>query len=227
MPGNQYIAPFYVKINGSDVPTSLMDVIQEIEVDQSLFMPWMVQLRIHDDRLEWVDHQLFTIGSDVEIEAGTVDDPSGRVRLFKGEITALEADFGEEMLTELVVRGYDRSHRLHRQQKTRAFANVKVSDLARQLTSGSGLSSDIETTRTVHDHIYLDNQTDFDFLRSLATRVGFLFRIEDGKLLFKRPATTAGTVSMTYGIDLLSFRPRLTSAAQVNETLVRGWNVEG
>lgn len=226
MPDNQYIAPFYIKINGSDVPAALMDVVQEIEVDQSLFMPWMFQIKIHDDALEWVDHDLFKVGNEVEIEAGTVEDVNAHVRLFKGEITALEADFGEQMLTELVVRGYDRSHRLHREQKTRAFANAKVSDIARRVIAGAGLTADIETTTTVYDHIYQDNQTDFDFLRALATRVGYLFRIENGKLTFNKPATTAGSLSLTYGSDLLSFRPRMTTASQVNEAQVRGWDAE-
>jgi uncharacterized protein involved in type VI secretion and phage assembly len=45
-------------------------------------------------------------------------------------------------------------------------------------------------------------------------------------LLFRKPRLDKAAAEIAWGEDLLSFRPRLTIAEQVKETLVRGWDVQ-
>ncbi|MGB4868916.1 MAG: hypothetical protein WBP47_02670, partial [Candidatus Promineifilaceae bacterium] len=71
-------------------------------------------------------------------------------KLITGEITALEPRFEEGMVAELLVRGYDKSHRLYRETKSRAFLNKKDSDLAADIAQAAGLQADVESTSTTN-----------------------------------------------------------------------------
>jgi uncharacterized protein involved in type VI secretion and phage assembly len=50
--------------------------------------------------------------------------------------------------------------------------------------------------------------------------------VAEGKLHFHKPKKGGSSVNLTWGGNLLSFHPRITLAEQVDEVIVRGWNVE-
>jgi phage baseplate assembly protein gpV len=59
----------------------------------------------------------------------------------------------------------------------------------------------------------------------LADRNGFRVYVEGEKLKFKKVEEPRGPVAtLEWGLDLRSFRPRLTSHGQVSEVTVRGWD---
>src|SRR5512136_1991363 len=122
----------YIKIGGQDVSQELETAILEIIVDTSLYLPSMFTIKLMDPALKWVDDALLDIGKEVQIQM-KADENEGATQasiLIKGEITALEPSFSPGGETALVIRGYDKAHRLHRGKKTRAFLNTKDSDLA-------------------------------------------------------------------------------------------------
>jgi phage protein D len=131
------------------------------------------------------------------------------------------------MIAYLSVRGYDKSHRLYRDQKSLAHLNKKDSDLAQEIAGSVGLQADVEATSTVYDHIFQHNQSDLAFLQERAWRIGYECFVEDGTLRFRKPPTggRAGVPALTWGVDLLAFYPRMNLAEQVDEVVVRGWSV--
>jgi phage protein D len=124
----------------------------------------------------------------------------------------------------LVIRGYDKSHRLFRESKSKAFLNIKDSDLATQFAGGAGLSAQVDATSTVYDHLYQDNQTDLAFLMQRAWRIGYECFVDDGKLYFRKPPISGTTVTLSWGEDLISFYPSMTLAEQVDSVEVKGWD---
>ena len=59
-----------------------------------------------------------------------------------------------------------------------------------------------------------------------AWRIGYECFVSNGKLYFRKPPANKTTnLSLTWGRDLHSFHPRLTLAEQVDEVMVRGWDV--
>ncbi len=61
-----------------------------------------------------------------------------------------------------------------------------------------------------------------------AWRIGFECFVKDDCLYFQRPQPhNRPTVTLKWGFDLLTFRPRMAYTEQVNEVIVRGWDHNG
>jgi phage protein D/phage baseplate assembly protein gpV len=221
---SELASKIFIKIDGNEVQRPVTQQLVEVVVDQHTQLPGMFSIRLHDPRLELLERGPFDLTKEVEITAE--NDAGDKSVLVKGEITALEPDFASGMIAELIVRGYDRTHRLYREEKSRAFLNVKDSDLAARIAQEAGIPAEVEQTSIPYDHIYQHNQSDLDFLMQRAWRIGFECHLSGGKLYFRKPVTGSAKTTLTWGDDLLSFRPRMTLAEQVDEVIVKGWDVE-
>jgi phage protein D len=162
------------------------------------------------------------VGNEVEIQMGYVDNLQ---KLMVGEITGLEPEFSANEVPMLTVRGYDRRHRLLRGRKTRSFTQVKDSDIASQIAADAGLTAQVEGTAVTLDYVLQHNQSDLQFLRQRARRIGYEVVVEDKTLHFRPHQNAASEVlTLTWENDLIEFHPRLTTLEQVGQVAVRGWN---
>lgn len=219
------VSHLYVKVNGNEVADELLGRMTEVLVDQHAGLPGMFTIRFYDADLSLLDTGPFNLATPIEILSRlTSGEP---ISLIKGEITALEPHFGEGMVAELVVRGYDIAHRLYREVKSKTYLNVKDSDLAIQFANACRLETDqIETTKTVYDHLYQHNQSDLQFLMQRAWRIGYECFIDGKKFIFRSPQNKQAKNKLAWGEDLLSFSPRMTLAEQVEKVLVKGWDIQ-
>lgn len=213
-----------IKVGGTELPINYYRNLLEVVVDQHVHLPGMFLIRLHDPDLKLLDQGPFDLTKSIEI-AGR-DGKDKPVRLLNGEITALAPEFNPGMVAELVVSGYDRLHRLYRESKSKTYLNVKDSDLAMQIARAAGLQAEVEPTTTVYDHLYQRNQSDLTFLRHRAWRIGYECFIDGETLIFRKLAATTPQVTLTWGQDLHWFHPRLTLAEQVEEVVIKGWDVQ-
>ena len=214
----------YLTIDNQEVQPEEIGALMEVIVDQHSHLPDMFSIRLGDPELKLIDSGRFDLTKPVKIEA---DKPDGsKVTLIDGEITALEPEFAEGTIATLVVRGYDKSHRLYRETKSVAHLNKKDSDLAEEIARAHGLRANADRTTTVYDHIYQNNVSDLAFLMQRAWRIGYECFVSEGTLYFRKPPAEAANLTLTWGDDLISFRPSLNLAEQVDEVIVKGWDVE-
>jgi phage protein D/phage baseplate assembly protein gpV len=220
MPDNTDISHLSIKIDDAPASEDVTGHLTDAVIDHSLHLPSMFTLRLHNPDMKWLDDETFREGKKIEIEAG---DPP--VKLLSGKIAALEPEL-DQSAPVLVVRGYDLSHTLYRGRKRRSFINVKDSDLATTMAQESGLRPGQidEPPGAAHDYIYQNNQTDAEFLIERARWLGYEFYVEDDALNFHKPAQNGSTVKLAWGSTLRNFRARLSTAEQVNEVEVRGWD---
>jgi len=224
---NPVIPEFGILVNGKALPDKTRPFINSILVDESIALPSMFALEIASSYElktvnELIDDPLFTVGNVVEIKFGYGNELE---TLIIGEITGLEPEFIANRLPALIVRGYDRRHRLQRGRKTRTFVQQKDSDIASKIASEAGLSVQAIDSQVVHDYVIQANQTDMEFLQERARRIQYEVVVYDKKLSF-RPVQNTESEALTVNMDehLLEFRPRLSAARQVTEVSVRGWN---
>jgi phage protein D len=219
---------FEILINGSALPVKAAAHVVEVSVEEDTELPDMFSLEIVasddlEDEFEWVDNaDLFAVGNVVEVKLGYAEQLTS---VFKGEVTGLEPSFNAERMPTLVVRGYDRRHRLTRGRQTRSFLKKKDSDIAAQIAREAGLTAKVTDSKVMHDYILQANQTDYEFLIERASRINYEVVVEDKTLNFHPVANNKGeAITLTAHADLVEFNPRLSSAGQVSDVVVRGWD---
>lgn len=218
---------FCLRINGEELPVEAKSDLISVEVLEDVGAMSMFNFRLPcwdnaEMKPKWIDDDLFKEGNIVEIQMGYRDNLE---EIIRGEITGLEPEFPIEAPPTLTVRGYDRRHRLMGNSKTRAFLNMKDSDIASRIAGDYSLSPDVEDTRISLEYVLQHNQTDFQFLSERAQRIGFEMVVIDRTLQF-RPRQNEGNSSVTLNreVELLDFSARLSTIGQVEEVFVKGWN---
>jgi phage protein D len=230
MPTTQHIAQVYLTIDGAPLDTKYMDNLISVEVDDSLYLPDMFTIRLKDPDMAALQADVFKPGKAVKIEIRPPGAPTDNAAtpphttLMTGEITSLEPELNSIDRVVLTARGYDRSHRLHRERKTATYKQVTDSDLANQLAGSAGLSANVTATTVVYPFLMQANQTNWEFLMERAKRINYRLYVEDRTLYFKPPPAAPPETSMEWGIDLAEFRARLSTVNQVSEVTVRGWD---
>jgi len=209
------------------VRNNLLDVL----VEQDLFLPDCCTLRFADVKDEpalsamgyytLIDQDTFQIGSSLLVKLAHEATPEP---VFDGEVTSIELDLELDRHPALVVRALDRSHRLRRERKTRAFVNVTDAAIVQEVGADHGLSVQASSPGVVYDHVFQDNQTDWDFLRARATRIGYDLFVDSRTLHFRPMGEDRTTVTVTAGQDLHRARLRLAAQSQVTTAVVHGWD---
>jgi phage protein D len=224
---NEPLVPsFAVELNGqplvADVAVWIVNVVVEDDLDvPSMFVLELVSKEDEDGTTPWTDDSRLTLGAAVEISMGYGDD---RESLIVGEITALEPTFTIAGPATLVVRGYDKRHRLNGTRRTRSFTDRTDSDIATQICSDAHVSVDTTDSSVTHPYVLQADQTDLEFLRERAHRIQYEIAMDSETLRF-RPVGSAAPSAVTLSLadDLLDFRPRL-SLVPLTELRVLGWD---
>jgi phage protein D len=159
----------------------------------------------------------------VESQRGT---PSGT--LFQGEATSIEP-FDSQDGPGVVLRGFDRVHRLTRETNTRTFTDVTDAEILEVIAIENGLlpgSAGGLVER--HDAVVQQNQSDLDFLRARAAPAGLEVVVDGWTLMFAEPVEPPLLViapRRSQGeTQLLALHPRLSPSTTVQRVTVRGWD---
>lgn len=218
-----------MSLEGLNIGTEInaQDDLMAVTIDEDLETPSMFTLTLRNwnlirEKVTWVDHKSFEIGNSIEIGMSYEGLPQ---TTFWGEITGLEPEFSQDEVSILIVRGYDRRHRLMRGRKTKSFAKMKDSAIASQIAASAGLVGKVTDTGATLEYVLQHNQTDLEFLQNRAQRIGYEVVVEN-KTLFFRPYqhATGKVLTLTQERDLIRFSPRLSSMNQVSALEVRGWD---
>lgn len=219
-----------VRLGGAPLQPPLDDKLSRIAVEGQRNLPWMCVVEFWDEGGEVVDHPMLRPGQALEVTSdATADDPSQRSlgALFSGEIVGIEAAFTEEGAS-CVVRGYDKSHRLHRTRRTRTFLMQTDQAIAAEIAQECGLVAKADPTAPPHPYLCQRDQTDWEFLLERAREIGFEVGVSPtGQLVFREAGADplAGPAQrLELGSGLLSLRTRVSSADQRATTKGHGWD---
>ncbi len=227
---------FEVKVGGSSLKPALTESLNDIEVQNDLYLPDVATMRFHLNPLgdsglnrdvDAVNNAL-AIGKEVEISERKLDERTGNV-IFKGEVTSFSVDFKsimEESPMVAVVQAHDKSHRMHRTKKTKTYLNKKASDIATGIAREHGLTPKVDSTGQVYEHVFQANLSDSQFLKQLGDRENCEVYVSQGELHFKKHGSSSDSaVELNWGEELMQFRVKSTTAFQLSEVEVGGWDV--
>jgi phage protein D len=223
MPQNRLDAT--LKIDGNAVEAEeIFDLLVDLELDQ----PDMAAVTFSNQSKRWSEQ--VSEGSTFELSAGhTSDEAEASGVVFKGEVTGIEPIFQAQGASRVTFRALNALHKLSRGKKSVSYKSVSDQDLVNKICSNNGLTADYDgPTSPTYDHVYQHNQTDLEFIRLRAARVGCEIRVEDNKLSFKKRSQSDSGVKLTIGesgdATLERFAPRLSTANQVSKVEVHGWD---
>ncbi|MBD1847224.1 VgrG-related protein [Cyanobacteria bacterium FACHB-63] len=232
----RYVSVPLIKLNGSPASDDFMKDILKIVVEESLHLPAMFTLVIHNNYIPtvkenqpWRHQKELEIGKQITIGFGNslTQDPNfdkpKQDGLIEGEITAIDINFTNRSESHLIVRGYDLSHRLHRGRFNRSFQNMTDSAIVKKIAQEVGLAATCEPTGAAREYVFQKNQTNMEFLRELAARQGFELFVQNGKLQFRKPKSQK-QLQLKWLQDINQFTVRVTSAQQVSSVEVRSWD---
>jgi phage protein D len=205
-----------------DVGAAAVSVV----VEDDLNLPGMFTLELvgrdpQPNGVIWADAADLTLGTRIEVSFGYHEDIEP---VIAGEVTALEPVFRVSGPSTLLVRGYDRRHRLNGARRTRTFTGQRDSEIAAQICSEADVPLEAEDSGVIHDYMVQADQTDLEFLRARARDIHFDMTMAGDTVLF-RPAANASepVLTLTFADDLIEFHPRM-SLLPMTELQVRGWD---
>ncbi|MCX4865734.1 VgrG-related protein [Streptomyces sp. NBC_00257] len=225
-----------VEFGGSPLPAKFVNTLVEGYVDDSRTLPDLFLLRFRDPDRVLLEQTGLKIGSEARLLARAGGDSAPKP-LLKGVVTALEVEL-DETGTFTVVRGLDESHRLFRGRRVASYQNMTLADICAQVAQRAGLKpGTVDVAGPVLEHIAQPNVTDWEFIRDLAEEAGAQAYVLDGQLHITRPAEASGApdgsaradrdpLVLEMGSNLLRCRAGVSSAEQVSEVEVRGWDVK-
>jgi phage protein D len=217
-----------LKVDGRTLANPELDKrLNLVRVEESVHLPDYFEVHFDDPDFKLFDGKLpgaarFELGTRIEIALQAESDP---VVVTAGEITAISVEPGPAG-QELVLTGFDLTHRFARGPKSRSFQRVTDTAIAMQIAKEYGLEPAVEDTGEEHDYVLQANETDYAFLRRRAGRIGFYFWISDGTLNFRRQPQGASMrpPPLVWKENLHWFTVRFASGEHCAEVQINGWD---
>lgn len=231
-------------IDGAELPPELKESILQVIVEESLHLPSVFTVAIENpykpgyDAVDFPIMQfingILRIGAEVIIgfsNAQTDLDQFAKqdyidTRLIVGEITALEVPFSKRAQSPIIIRGYSYSHRLHRGRWNRSFENITDTDIAVGIAGEAGIPlGQIDDSGIVHEYVFQENQTNMEFLRERAAKIGFEVFVQEDLFYFRKPLAEEIDTPidwLNYALD--NIKVKANSIEQIKEIEVRGWD---
>ena len=151
-------------------------------------------------------------------------------KMLHGEITTLEPDFPGSGPPTLKVRGLNLLYQLKNKQRSDSYIKKRASQIAEKIAKRINikieLAENYKGKEKKIDFIFQNNKYDIIFLLEIAKTIGYELYLdpEKKKLVFKPSELASKNFKLEWNRSLLNFRPTLTTANQVSEVKVIGWN---
>ena len=213
-----------VKIGAKEITG---DEVHDILVEADLDEPDMAVVTLSNLSTKYSEQ--VAEGEDIEVKLGFVDGKAAGT-VFKGEVTGIEPIYDSRAPARVLVRALNQLHRLTRGKKSVAHMQVTDKDIVDKVCQTYGLTAKFgdQPPSTKYEHVYQNNLSDLEFLRSRAARIGCEVLVVDKELHFKKRVDADSGIKLQFGVPgdsaLEKFMPRLSTANQVSEVRVFGWD---
>lgn len=210
-------------INNVEIVGRARSCINSIEFDELCDGSDTCTITITDPDFIFIEDNIFIDEAKVLVRFGFNDDIDRKE--FSGYISAIDISFPQEGSPTLTITCLDNSHLMNREKKNRSWDNVTRADVVRNIAAEYGYYPEIEPNYTFapQDTISQSNQTDIEFLESLASqeREPFMCKVIGTRIVYKKkgllqtPITSIGY--KTYPFDVVSFTPQINKETRQEE----------
>ena len=210
-------SPFWqLWVNNIEIVDRARACITSLEFDYLCDGSDKLTINISDPDFVFIEDNIFIDDAGVVARYGFSDDTDREE--FTGFISAIDISFPEDGSPTLSITCLDNSHILNRVKKKRTWDNVSRADVVRLVAAEYGYAVVIEPNYEfkVQESISQSNQTDIEFLESLAgdEREPFMCKITNNTIIYTKKGLLSNPVTevgyKTDPFDVISFSPQIT-----------------
>jgi uncharacterized protein involved in type VI secretion and phage assembly len=208
-----------VKVNGSALSDVVNRAIIQVRVGRGLCVIGRATIRFRDADYAVSSGSVFALGASVSVavpDAGSV---------FTGSVTGVRLEQTGNAQPEFVVTVDDAAYKLLAAAPPQTYLQSSYSDVLKKLAGSAGLTLDDGAESTAVSPYLLRTGTALAYLDALARRAGFVWWVDDKKLVTRKVGTSSTTTTLTMATDLISFGVR-ASGLRPHQVAVTGWDLE-
>lgn len=205
-----------VTINGTKVPLERKRHITSIEVEESCDGSNTATITVLDKDMEYINDNIYIEDASISVNMHFIG-ADGSIQ-FDGFISAIDIDFPEQGIPTMTLYCLDKSHVMNRTKKKRSWKNTTNMSVAQKIAQEYGFKFEGEPSYAgkVKDTVSQSNQTDIEFLESLANGEKpdlYMCKLVGDTLIYKKKGLlTAPVVELhykEYPWEVRSFRPQI------------------
>lgn len=171
------------------------------------------------------DGSRLALGTAIEVYAGEETAPR---EIFRGVISAMEAEFGQGTPPELTVMAEDPLAKARMARRSKVYADMSPADVVRQVANGLGLRPTVQGLSAPVGTWAQLNESDLAFLRRLVGRFdGDLQIVGEELQVSPRGEVRRGELSLELHGQLARARVVADLAYQVSKLTTGGWDPVG
>ncbi|HOC94339.1 MAG TPA: hypothetical protein PKH33_18455 [bacterium] len=177
-----FAAPFFEITFGSRaLSPEETSLVTDVEIKDEIEEKDTATITVNDPFFQF--QKLATKGMSVRIVAGYF---MGKTKEFIGEVSGLTPSFPETGLPTLSIECSAKSKKGHEGQANKAWKKMKRSEIAKKVASARGWTPDVDETKEIVEQESQAGESDVDFLRKLARKENFTFRVKGNVMQFKK-----------------------------------------
>jgi phage protein D len=213
-----------IKIDNKEISQDMEEKFIKLKVSSSANAMDMAKIVFLDTLdCEVQKKSEIAIGKSISISLGY---DSKLKEIFVGEIYRIDYNFSINKMNRIELVCFDKLFKLNRIRHSQAFVKMKDSDIAKKLAAEAGLQCDVDATKQTIDYLFQNNQTNLDFLKMRAKRIGYEVAIDGSKFIFKkdRYSKNSKCVTLNWGEGLIEFSAKVDSSNVLEEIVVSSWD---
>ncbi len=221
---NASVLSFTIKIGGTAIPQSF-NVVSAVVNKEANKIPGC-HISILDGNAAGgnfpaSNDALFVPGKELELWAGY----SGTEEiLFKGIIIKHSIKIREHSNPVLNIEVKDKCVKLTEGLHSKYFTEKKDNEIIEEILGTYGIDKDVETTTAAIKELVQYYSSDWDFIVTRAEVNGKLCFADNGKLVVKKPVTSASALDVVFGATILEFDAEIDARNQYKAVKSTAWD---
>jgi Rhs element Vgr protein len=164
----------------------------------------------------------FLVGSELEIKLGYHGE---NISVFKGIIIAQSNSIASSGGSHLNIEAKNKAVKMTVGRRSKHFNDMTDSEMVEEIIGKYGLEKEIESTTISYPNVVQYDITDWDFILMRMDRIGLICKIEDGKIVFKKPNTSASPVTnIQFGMSILNYDALVDAREQTQTITAHAWD---
>jgi phage baseplate assembly protein gpV len=208
-----------LEVDGAALGEADAASLDAVHVHQALSVPTLCELTFSDPPGPLATAAQLPPGTAIVVRLRGIDPP-----LFEGEVTAVEYVYEPDRGRQVLVRGYDRLHRMRKRQTVRALLDLTPGGLAAQLAGDVGLQVEASEDGPAWSRLVQDRQSDLRLLLEVTEASGLYVSVRGRVLHLLSLAGLDDAVDLTLGDTLFEARIEANGTPSLRGVTATGWD---